>query len=191
MILNYYGEGGFRLQSGDLSLLVDPTNNRLKGDVVLRTSVPADFEAGQGEVGFPGEYEIKEIEITGWQVPGESTEKLIKTVYLVKWDGMMFAFLGKINKIPPTEILGNFDGALSILFLPVGDKEVLSSDDALQITKQLEPNLVIPSCFKDVKDFLKVIRQEEKWQDKLVFKSKDLEGRKNEVILLKVSGANG
>ena len=37
MVITYYGNGAFRLQSGDTVLLLNPENNRLKADVTLRT----------------------------------------------------------------------------------------------------------------------------------------------------------
>ncbi len=58
MILSYYGEGFFRLQSGDTVLVVDPTNNGQTADVMLRTEIGTDFERPpEGEIVFPGEYE--------------------------------------------------------------------------------------------------------------------------------------
>ena len=66
MIVNYFGDGCFRLQSGELSLLVNPTNNRLKADVVLKTlAAPDGVPLSGAEIAFPGEYEIKGIEIHG------------------------------------------------------------------------------------------------------------------------------
>ena len=37
MVITYFGNGSFRLQSGDNALLLNPDNNRLKADVTLRT----------------------------------------------------------------------------------------------------------------------------------------------------------
>lgn len=37
MVITFFGNGSFRLQSGDTTLLLDPDNNRLKADVTLRT----------------------------------------------------------------------------------------------------------------------------------------------------------
>ena len=175
------------MQSGDLSLLIDPPNNRLKGDVVLRTSVSSDFVPSRDEIGFPGEYEFKKIEITGWQILSETTEKLVKTVYLVKWDEMNFVFLGKITKVPPIEVMENLDGSRMMVFLPISGGELISAKEAAEVVKQLEPDVVVPSFYQDPKDFLKLLGQEPKFQEKLVFKSKDFENKKNEVVLLKVS----
>ena len=186
MILSYFGEGGFRLQSGDVSLLVDPPNNRLKADVVLKTLVSADVVSEQAsEIVFPGEYEVKGIQILGWQLKDESTEKFIKTVYLVRWEEMQFAFLGQAKDVPPTDILDNLDGELDFLFLPIGGGDTLSAKDAASLVKQLEPLVAVPSFYKNAGDFLKLLGQSRDIQEKFVFKKKDLAGKKSEVLILK------
>jgi len=186
MILSYFGEGGFRLQSGDVSLLVDPPNNRLKADVVLRTLVPVGIASEQAsEIVFPGEYEVEGIQISGWQLKDESTEKFIKTVYLVRWEEMRFAFLGQAKDLPPTEILDNLDGELDFLFLPIGGGETLSSKDAAGLVKQLEPLVAVPGFYKKADDFLKLLGQSRETQEKFVFKKKDLAGKKSEVLIFK------
>src|SRR3989344_8563487 len=99
MVINYFGDGCFRLQSGETSLLVDPNNNRLKADVVLKTlALPDNTSIEINEVSFPGEYEFKDIHIQGWPVEKESTAKFLKTVYLVKWENFNFVFLGHISE---------------------------------------------------------------------------------------------
>jgi hypothetical protein len=35
MVVNYFGNGCFRLQSGETSILLDPENNRLKADIFI------------------------------------------------------------------------------------------------------------------------------------------------------------
>lgn len=187
MVINYYGEGCFRLQSGDLSLLVDSNNNRLKADVFLKTIIaPGTLPESVFEISFPGEYEVKGIEIFGWPVTQESTEKFIKTVYLVKWEGIKFAFFGHISEFPSPELLGGLDEP-DILFVPIGGGHFLSADGAARLTKQLEPAMAIPSFYKDYKGFLKVLGQQGMVQEKLVFKRKDLEPEKMKAMVLQVA----
>src|ERR1700734_3126105 len=97
MVVTYFGNGSFRLQSGETSILLDPENNRLKADVILRTLVPTGSDSEKTEesdaISFPGEYEIKGIEIIGFPIASESTEKFLKTAYAVIWEEMKFVFL--------------------------------------------------------------------------------------------------
>lgn len=188
MVVNYFGDGCFRLQSGDTSLLIDPNNNRLKADVVLKTLTSTDISAvAVNEVAFPGEYEIKDIQIQGWPVPKESTEKFVKTVYLVSWEDMNFVFLGHLSNGLEPEILEEF-GESDILFAPVGGGHFLSAEAAAKLAKKLEPSAVIPSFSKNPNEFLKAIGQKAEPQEKFVFKKKDLDGLKTKAVILKSAG---
>lgn len=185
MVLSYFGDGGFRLQSGDLSLLIDPPNSRLKGDAILKTLVANETVAfSPGEICFPGEYEVRGIEIWGFPIPDESTDKYTKTAYLVRWDDMSFGFLGHARNIPGMEILEGLNDP-DILFLPVGGGHFMTPEDAAKVVKKVEPHWVIPSFFKNVGEFLKVIGQKSGEEEKLVFKKKDLVGNTGKVIVLK------
>ncbi len=155
MIINYFGDGCFRLQSGDTSLLVDPNNNRLKADVTLKTLILPDApstSSGQAEpfaiteVSFPGEYEFKDIHIQGWPVSGESTGKFLKTIYLVKWEDMGFVFLGHASGNLEPEIVEELSEQ-DILFIPIGE-HFFSDETAAKFSKKLEPAVVISSFSK-------------------------------------------
>lgn len=187
MVINYFGGGTYRLQSGEISLLVDPENNRLKADVVLKTLSPSDFDASgdieQSEISFPGEYEAKGIEISGIGVPEESNEKFLKTVYAVEWEEMKFVFLGSLSKTLPVDVVEKFEEP-DVLFLPVGGGQFLLPEVAAKLSKQLEPNLIFPSFYKTPADFLKSMGQKVSAEEKFVFKKKDLAGEKNKVIIL-------
>lgn len=187
MIINYLGGGSFKLQSGETSLLIDPDGNRFKADVILRTL----FTVGEKEEGeshanisFPGEYEVKEIEVTGVPVKEESGEKFLKTIYLVRWDGIKFAFLGHLSKYPSAEIIESVDEP-DVVFVPVGGGHFLSAEEAAKLTKKLKPSVVIPMFYKAPKDFFDAMGQKSQPEEKFVFKKKDLEVGKTRVVVLK------
>ncbi|MBU6500496.1 MAG: MBL fold metallo-hydrolase [Patescibacteria group bacterium] len=188
MVINYLGNGSFRLQSGETSLLVNPENNRFKADVVLRTLSPVDLakdeNAAPNEISFAGEYEIKGVEITGIALPEESGEKFLKTAYSVKWEDIKLAFLGHMSKMPSSDIMERL-AEPDVLFLPVGGGHFLSPELAAKLVKQIEPAFVIPDFYKSPADFLKAMGQKAEPQEKLVFKKKDLENSKSQVIVLK------
>jgi L-ascorbate metabolism protein UlaG (beta-lactamase superfamily) len=191
MVINYFGNGCFRLQSGDTSILVNPESNRLKGDVTLKTltSTEVDFhaEAGEGTViSFPGEYEAKEIEIVGFGIPEESTEKFIKSAYAVMWEGMKFVFLGHLSKPMDATLMEEFADP-DVLFLPVGGGHFLEPEVAAKIAKQLEARIVIPSFYKDPTEFLKALGKKGEEMDKFVFKQKDIIADKGRAIILKAN----
>ncbi len=196
MVLNYFGNGAFRLQSGDTSVLVNPENNRLKADVTLKTLVagesPLAAEAVAGSDGtavaaqtiaFPGEYEVREIEILGYPVAAESTEKFLKTVYAVYWEEMKFVFLGHLSR-PMDATLMEELLAPDMLILPVGGGHFLEPEVAAKVAKQLEARIIVPSFYKTPDEFLKTLGKKAEKMDKFVFKQKDIMGDKGRPIVL-------
>ncbi len=185
MVINYFGEGCFRLQSGEFSLLVNPQNNRLKADVVLRTLTLPDAEIVPDEIGFPGEYEMKGIEIQGRSLEGESSAKILKTVYSVLWEDMHFLFLGHLSQPLPAAFLEELDSP-DVVFMPTGDEHFIEPEAAMKLVKQLAPKIVIPAYHKSAKALLTAAGVKAEEEDKLVFRRKDLgEGDKMRVVVLK------
>jgi L-ascorbate metabolism protein UlaG (beta-lactamase superfamily) len=191
MVLNYFGNGCFRLQSGETSILVDSENNRLKADVGLKTLVTADVGApGEGDdagtIAIPGEYEIKGIEILGFPIAGESTEKFLKTAYAVFWEEMKFVFLGHLSRPLDAAMMEEFSDP-DVLVLPVGGGHFLEPEVAAKMVKQLEAKVVVPSFYKSPDEFLKALGKKAEKADKFVFKKKDIESEKGRPVVLKES----
>lgn len=187
MIINYFGQNCFRLQSGEKSVLFDPINNRLKADIILRTIAPTNLvlPLPPNEIAFAGEYEIFGIDIFGFQVDNESTNKFIKTIFEIFWDDLKIVNLGPIADIPQGEFLDDISGP-DILFLPIGEKQLLKPEIAAKIVKTLEPKIIIPSFVDgNTKEFLKILGQKVESQEKFVFKKKDIENKVKEVVLLR------
>lgn len=191
MIVTYFGNGCFRLQSGETAILVDPENNRLKADVTLKTLTSTDRETiaeelSSGVIAFPGEYETKGVMITGFPVAEESTGKFLKTAYAASWDDMKFVFLGHCSRPLNAALMEEFFEA-DVLFLPAGGGHYLLPDVAAKIVKQLEAKVIIPSYIKDDADFLKALGKKTDPIEKFVFKQKDIMGDKGRPVILKVS----
>jgi L-ascorbate metabolism protein UlaG (beta-lactamase superfamily) len=189
MIVTYFGNGCFRLQSGDTAVLVDSENNRLKADVVLKTLASTareamEEESSAGTIAFPGEYEMKGIAIVGFPVAEESTEKFLKTAYSVLWEEMKFAFLGHCSRPLQASLMEEFFEA-DVLFLPAGGGHFLEPAAAAKIVKQLEAKVVIPSFTKDPSEFLKALGKKTDPIEKFVFKKKDISGDKGRPVILK------
>ena len=184
MVIQYYGGGSFRVSSGEKSILIDPENNRLKADVILRTISPPNIDSeSSAEIAFPGEYEIGGVEILGVGVPAESTEKFIKTVYYVTFEDIRLAFFGHISKMPEVKILEEM-GEPDVVIIPTGADHFLPEQDAVTLIKKIEPAMVIPSFFKDLKNFKKALGQKSAPEEKAVFKKKDLETGKIRLVTL-------
>lgn len=189
MVITYFGDGCFRLQSGETSCLIDPVNNRLKADVVLRTSWPTDASAPlQNEIAYPGEYELKGLEIQGISLLNEASKDVIKTAYAVRFEDVQFAVFGRLQKMPEPEVLEK-TGEPDIVMLPCDGDHMLAPEQAVKIAHQLEPRIIITTASKHYKDFLKVFGQKAEPQEKFVFKKKELASEKGRVIILQASGA--
>lgn len=210
MVITYHGDGSFRLQSGDTSLLTDPVNNRFKADVTLRTKCgEADISASsanmgpQEEISHAGEYEVKDIEILGIQISASSADrsstsvdefasstdrssapkvKIMRTAYAIRWEEIRFAFFGCLEHTPDVEALDRI-GEMDVLFLGVGGA-YLPEKETVTLIKKLSPSIVIPWFEKNANEFLKAIDQKPKPVEKFVFKKKDLVPEAQTVVLL-------
>lgn len=186
MVITYLGEGTFRLQSGETSLLIDPAGNRLKADVTVRTAVnPAEPESSADTVSFAGEYEIKGIEVEGVQVDGESTAKLVKTAYLITWEDISVGVLGTIANTPDNKVLEKL-GEPDILILPVEEDHFLEPEAAGGIVRKFEPSVVIPSLYneKSAKALAKELGQSYSVEERFTFKKKDLTPEAMKLVVL-------
>lgn len=195
MIITYHGEGCFRIQSGDFSLVVDPTSERFKADITLRTLAPQGEPAtgplrpgNPHEITTAGEYEISGVMVRGFQLPdGSNTpttrkSREFKIAYAVQWEEMRLGFLGRASEMLDPETLEQF-ADIDILFIPL-DAPYLSGEAAAKIVKQLEPRIVIPTLSKNPKSLLKELGQTAEPTEKLSIKKKEL-GTGLKVVWLK------
>ena len=120
MIINWYGEGCFKIQTEGAVILTDvfeskigPTPPRLKPDILLKTiaALPPsgefseEREAETRVIDCPGEYEVSGIYIEGLPLFGESTREFSKTVYVVESEGLRLCFLGHLSEMPDPAIM--------------------------------------------------------------------------------------
>lgn len=167
-------------------------------DIALSTINHPDYngigELRHGErvpfaVTGPGDYEVKEIFIKG--LMSDATiggKKYVNTIYSLTVDNINVAFLGALsNPELSKEVREVIDGP-DILFVPIGDKDLLDAKAAAKLASSLEPKMIIPMDYDDasLKIFLKEIGEEKAdVVDKLTIKRKDLEGKEGEVVILK------
>ena len=198
MIINWYGEGCFKVQTGGITLLTDPfsaniglTPARGKNEIILKTLISwplgekAEKEDGQLIYGA-GNYEIKGININGFSLPQESSNKFIKTAYQVMAEDITLGFLGHISdNLPPGAMEALIDS--HILFIPAGGKPFISEEKAAKLIKQLNPKIVIATFFKthglkrqtsDWKDLADEVDQKPEIMDKLTVRKKEIAEQK-------------
>ena len=209
MIITYFGKQFFKIQQGETILSFNPVSKGSKtgisahfgADVALVTINHSDYngleQLSHGErspfaITGPGDYEVKGIFIKG--VATESVidgKKYINTVYVFTLDNINIAFLGALSNSEISKEAQEAIGSPDIVFVPVGDKSspnLLDAKSAAKLASSLEPKMIIPMDYDSVslKVFLKETGEEKaEVVEKLTLKSKDLEGKEGEVVVVK------
>ncbi len=176
MIITYHGDDYFKLQSGQYTVLIDPTNQRsFKGaTLAIHTVRPPEVEASDELfwIDHQGEYEVRGISIQGATLGKDAAGE--KTAYRIVFDEVVFGILGYCTKEPDPTIQELFQKC-DVLILPGKGKPYLSIDAAAKFARQIEPSVIIPSLDGDFKAFLKEFGQEKAGtEEKFVFKKKEL-----------------
>ena len=206
MIITYLGKQFFKIAQGDLIVAVNPISKDSKGDIkgskfgsdiALSTTNHPDYNGfdmvSHGDnvpfsVKGPGDYEIKGIFIKG--IMTESTlneKKYINTIYSLSIENISICFLGCMsnNKVS-ADVRGDI-GSPDILFVPIGNHDLLDPVEAYKLAVSLEPKIIIPMDYDDktLKAFLKEGGQDKVTPvDKLTIKAKDIIGREGEIVVL-------
>lgn len=194
MVISYYGENSFKIQSGEFTILTDPVDTssgltppRFKYDILLKTLTSFPPHEAQPEQGVaiygPGEYNIADATVFGYLSENEVTDKILKTVYIVTLEDIRLCFLGHLADVPSPAIMEKLED-IDILFIPGGGLPYVDQKKVAKLIKQIQPKIVIPTAFKipglkrtagDLKAFLEELDQKGiEPQDKLTLKKKDL-----------------
>lgn len=211
MVIQWYGQSCFKIQSGDLVVVIDPfgkeiglTPPRFKTDVALVSHSHFDHSNAEslgGEpflITEPGEYEAKGVYVRGIRTfhdTVEGKERGTNTAYMIQVEDIRIAHLGDFGEQEMREETLEELGDVDILMIPVGGTYTVDGKTAGKIVKQIEPRFVIPMHYKipgikvaldGVESFLKEMGSKVEAQDKFTLKKKDIgEDEKTEVVVLK------
>lgn len=206
MIITYLGKQFFKIGQGGLTVAFNPISKDSKysakiskfgSDIALSTINHPDYNGfdmvSHGdtvplEINGPGDYEIKDIFIKGIMTETElSGNKYINTIYTLSIDNISLCFLGAVsNEKFNTSLRGEIESP-DILFIPVGNNNLLNPSEAYKLAVSLEPKIIIPMDYDDatLKAFLKEAGQENtKAVEKLTIKAKDLIGLEGSIVVL-------
>ena len=210
MIITYYGLQFFKIQQGELTIGYNPISKksafggrqvRFGADIALVAMNHPDFNGvenlshGEKEafvISGPGEYERKGISVRGYLTKSHygGKEERIHTLYKVTIDEMTLGFVGALDHNSLSEEIQEEMAGVHILFVPIGEKDVLSPGDAYKVALSIEPAIIIPMHYGPsgegvLKRFLKEAGAEGvKSQEELTIKKKDIEGKEGEVMVL-------
>jgi L-ascorbate metabolism protein UlaG (beta-lactamase superfamily) len=205
MIIQYFGKQFFKISQGDFTIALNPISkdskefNKTKfgSNVVLVTTNHEDFNgidsASFGEtepfvVKGPGEYEIGDVYVQGFQSRAEIDKKeYINTIYLITFDDIKIVFIGALSdrESVPKSFIEAVDEP-DLFFVPVGGKSTIDSATAQKIANSFNAKMVVPMDYdKDsLKSFLKEAGAEGvKPIDKLTVKKKDFIGKTGAVVI--------
>ncbi|MDX1535401.1 MAG: MBL fold metallo-hydrolase [Candidatus Spechtbacterales bacterium] len=214
MVITWYGQSCFRVQSGSTTVVFDPFKKSIglnppigEANMVLVSHDDDDHNNAKSLKGDPfvidsaGEYEKQGIRVWGirsFHDNKEGEENGLNTIYTVRMEDMVLCHLGDLGQKKLTdEQLDAIDG-VDILMIPVGGDTTIGAEGSIEIINQIEPRIVMPMHYKvkglkmkldPVDDFLKEIGQKDvKPQEKLTIKAKDLpkEDDKMEIVVLKL-----
>lgn len=206
MIITYLGKQFFKISQGELVLAFNPISkdsksgvspSRFGAAIALSTTNHPDYNGfdlvSHGDtvplvINGPGDYEVKDIFIKGILNNTKiGDKKYINTIYSLSIEGISLCFLGAVSEGKlSSEVIGQIESP-DILFVPVGNSELLSPAEAYKLAVSLEPKIIIPMEYDDksLKLFLKEGGQDKVAPiEKLTIKAKELVGKEGEIVVL-------
>jgi L-ascorbate metabolism protein UlaG (beta-lactamase superfamily) len=183
MDIQFYGANCLVLSGKGARVVMDDTLASLGGKSVMRDGDITLFTGPHGPVvgnpkiiiDTPGEYEVSNVSIFGLQARAhtDTTEEKSAVMYKLTWGETRVLVTGHIfPKLSDAEL--EAIGMVDIMFVPVGGNGyTLDATGAVQLIKQVEPKLVVPTHYADkalkyevpqasLDDALKVIGMEPK-----------------------------
>jgi L-ascorbate metabolism protein UlaG (beta-lactamase superfamily) len=208
MDMQFYGANCIVLSSKQTRVVIDDNLATLggksvakDGDIRLFTTPVHEAVTGKPKliVDMPGEYEASNVSIFGIQARSHMDEasKRSAVMYKITWGETRILVTGHIfPKLTDAEL--ERIGIIDIMFVPVGGNGfTLDATGAVQLIKQVEPKLVIPTHYADaslnfevpqteLEDALKTIGMEPKETTaKLQFKASEVTDSTQLILLEK------
>ncbi len=137
---------GLKLPSIEATLVTVSHNHSGHNNV---SGVKGDFML----LDWPGEYDIKDVSVTGLQTfhnAKEEEDKGANTVFNLHTEDMFICHLGDIGHVLTTDHVDEL-GRVDILLIPVGGANCISVKKAKEIIEKLDPSVVIPMHYKQAK----------------------------------------
>jgi len=158
MHISWYGQSCFKLQNNEQTVLVNPSDPRkaglkgpnFKANIFVLTDIEESIDKKVLEkdnsflINGPGEYEVNKVFLYGVPIKKDGQTKSV--VYQITMDDIRYGVLGQLKSLPSGEELGRLDG-VDVLFIPIGGKDTLSAEKAVELINSIEPQIVIPCCY--------------------------------------------
>jgi len=163
MDLTWLGHACFRIRGREGVVLTDPPDPksghaipRTEADLVTVSHPHGGHSSLRSVAGSPvvldgpGEYEVREILVTGivsFHDAEKGVERGKNTVFAIRIDDLVICHLGDIGHALPAGDLEAL-GAIDVCLLPISGADTnLSAAVAAEIVHQLEPKVVVPMSY--------------------------------------------
>lgn len=159
MDIAYLGHSSFRLKGKLGAVVTDPYGDAvgkfpkdISADIVTISHSHDDHNASDkvSEIKFkiegPGEYEINGISVVGvasFHDDKNGEERGTNTIYVIEIDGLRVAHAGDLGHKLSQDQVDDL-GSVDILLVPVGGVYTIDPKMAVEITRQIDPWVVIP-----------------------------------------------
>lgn len=167
MDITWLGHSSFRLNGKTGSLITDPFDGKMVG--LKFPSVKADIVTVSHNhddhnnvkvvndvkkvIQGPGEYEIQEISLIGissFHDDEKGQKRGGNTIFVIEMDGIRLCHLGDLgHKLEKNQI--DLIGDIDVLMIPVGGTYTIDYKEAEEVTRKIEPKLIIPMHYKHPK----------------------------------------
>lgn len=201
MQIHYFGLSSFKIQTKEAVVVTDPFDKesgllspRGAADIIILSeksnklyNAASGFSGDPFMVDDPGEYDVKNVTITGIPLKqGDDKTKDGKPRYvtaeLIESEDIRILNLTHIREFTMKEADVESLGEIDILILPVGGNSVMTAKDAAKVVHEIEPKIVIPSHYatdgmklpyEKVDAFIKEMGGKSETMEKLMIKKKD------------------
>jgi L-ascorbate metabolism protein UlaG (beta-lactamase superfamily) len=165
MDITWYGLSCFRIREAGVTVICDPYERTLglqlpkvRADI-LTISHDRPGHSGVERVGGepkvirgPGEYELKNVFITGATTYHRRRKELAperNIIFFFEFGDLTVGHLGDLGEIPTQSEIEELNvGEVDVLFVPVGGGDTLDPTRAVEVIGLFEPRLVIPMHYQ-------------------------------------------
>lgn len=165
MEIIWFGHACFQIQDDTATVVTDPFDESLglavpalQADVVTvshdtaRHNAISIVEGTPKVIRDPGEYEIKNVFITGHAIypkknVANNAIQTRNTVFIFDIDGVKICHLGDMTHVPIQSHMEALD-SIDVLLIPVGGGKSLKAGQASEIISIIEPAIVIPMHYQ-------------------------------------------
>ncbi len=161
MEITYFGHSSFRLKGKSAVVVTDPFESgslglkfpkHVEADILTVSHAHPDHSATKEVEGSPyilhgpGEYEIKGVGVVGLASFHDDSNGSVRgknTIFRYELEGLSLVHLGDVGHVLSSAQVDDLDG-VNVLFVPVGGMSTITAAQAVQIVRDIEPDIVIP-----------------------------------------------